>query len=45
MGLTNIPLFSALSEKMKLLDLIETLGPERARAMAAKLKMNLARAA
>jgi len=35
----------ALSEKMKLLDLIETLGPERARAMAAKLKMNLARAA
>jgi uncharacterized protein (DUF2336 family) len=35
----------ALSEKMRLLDLIESLGPERARAMAAKLKMNLARAA
>jgi uncharacterized protein (DUF2336 family) len=34
-----------LNEKMRLLDLVETLGPERARAMAAKLKMNLARAA
>ena len=29
----------------QLLDHIEALGPERARAMAAKLKMNLARAA
>ena len=35
----------ALNDKLRLLDLVETLGPERARAMAARLKMNLARAA
>jgi hypothetical protein len=34
-----------LSDKMRLLDLVETLGPERARAMAARLKTSLARAA
>lgn len=34
-----------LNYKVRLLDLVETLGPERARIMAAKLKLNLARAA
>jgi uncharacterized protein (DUF2336 family) len=35
----------ALNYKMKLLEIVESLGPERARTMAGKLKMNLTRAA